>query len=406
MAIYQYQAMDHAGRKTAGSMEAQDEPSLSKALAKQGLFLMDAAPMGAAAPAEDPLAVPVSQKSIPFEEVIMFTKQLILLVKASLPLVQSIESLSLQEKNLPFRTVLYALAADLKRGLPPSQAFAKHPQAFDQVYLSLLSAGEASAKVPQMLARIEEYLSFQAELKQKVRTAIMYPAVLLVVSSVVILFLLTFVLPTFVDIFDQFDAPLPLPTRILLRVSTLFTSYWYLAILALLVGGLQGRLWLKEPRNRSALDDFLLRLPILGAMIDAIVLARILRTLSVLVESRVPILKALELTRSTTGQVYYQRLLDQVAEYVSEGKGIALALFESSRFPRPVANMVATAQRTGSLAEVLKLSADHYQKELDNQIQNTFSALEPMFIAVLSVAVATIALCILQPIMNLGTLVG
>jgi len=405
VSVFQYSAMDHAGKQVSGSLEAGDEAALSKELTRLGLFLVEAEAMEGSRPLRLP-GERRKRKDVPLEDVILFTKQLILLLKSSLPIVQSIDSLAMQQKNLAFRKILYMLSGDLTRGLPPSQSFARHPEAFDQVFVSLVSAGEASGRLPELLARIEEYLNFQSELKHKVRTALMYPAVLASVSFVVIMFLMVFVLPTFVDIFNQFDAPLPWATRVLLNLSLLIRGWWWLGALLVLGAGFQVKRWLKVPQNQARVDHWMLAIPIIGPMVDAVLLARMLRTLSVLVESRVPILKALALTRGATQHDYYRRLLDKISDYVSEGRGLAAAMYESARFPRSVSNMVATAQRTGNLPEVLKLSADHYQKELDKAIQNAFSALEPLFIAVLSVTVATIVLCVLQPIMSLGSIVN
>jgi type IV pilus assembly protein PilC len=326
------------------------------------------------------------------------------MVKAALPIVQAIESLALQQKNPAFKAVLTGVVEDLKKGQPLSQAFGRYPEAFDRVFVSFLTAGEVSGKVPAMLPRIAAYVSFQIENRQKLRTALTYPAIILAASLTVILFVVLFVLPIFVDIFNQFEAPLPLPTRILLKASTLIRTYWY--VFPLLAAAAGALVWgyKDDARARERLDVFMLEIPRFGTMIESIALARILRTLALLVESGVPILKALELTRAAAENVYYDKLLVRVTERVSEGKGIASALYGNRHFPRSVAHMIATAERTGSLPEVLRITADHYQHELDSEIQNTFSALEPLFVGFLSLVVAGIAICVLQPIMSLGTI--
>jgi type II secretory pathway component PulF len=404
MAIYKYVAMDRAGKTVEDFQDADSEAALSKALNRNGLFLMRATLDTAPRPA--PAAAPRPTKKVDLETVATFTEQFVLMVKAALPALETIESLANTQKNPAMKEVLLRVADKLKRGESLSRSFGEHPQVFDSVYINLLSAGEAGGKVPELLARVNDYLVFQIDLRHKIRSAMIYPMVILGASVTVILFLMIFVLPTFVDIFAQFNAPLPFATRALLWTSSTMIKEWYVIVGALLLFGFLGWRWGRQPSVKNKLERMVLRLPIVGSMVQAIVLTRMLRTMAVLIESGVPILNALSLTKGATNHAYFEGLLTQVSNRVSEGKGIASALQESPYFPSTVASMISTAERTGSLPEVLKISADHYQRRLDVEIENTFSALEPLFIGVLSLVVAAIAISILQPIMTLSSAVG
>lgn len=420
MSLFKYKAMDKSGRTVGNVMEADSEASLSKALSREGLFLVEAAEVKAppreakgakGTPRPDLAAISAAAKAkgakgpVPLKDVAVFTTQFALMMKASLPALQAISSLTYQQKNPAFLGALLDIQERLKKGEYLSRAFSAHPEAFDAIYINLLSAGEASGQVPAMLNRNAEYLEFQADMKGKVRSALIYPLFVLFAAVSVILFLMIFVLPNFVDIFNQFNAPLPLPTVILLGASRFMREFWYLHLSALALLGWLIRNWLKSPHNREALDFFLLGVPVLGAMIEAVVLTRILRVLEVLLHGQVPILKALEIARAAADHRYYDQLLHRVMKSVSEGRGIALAVEGDPHFPGSLAEMIRHAERTGGLPEVFRLASMHYQKELDGRLRDTFAAMEPVFIGVLSLVVATIAICILMPIMNLGTVV-
>jgi type II secretory pathway component PulF len=406
MPVYKYTAMDRSGKTVESVEEAESESALSKLLSKNGLFLMRASQQTARPAAAQGGNVGALGGRVKLADVATFTQQFTLLTKAALPALDAIETLTVNQDSEAFKAALEDIQEKLRRGETLSTAFAAHPNAFDNVYINLLSAGEAGGKVVDMLARISGYLTFQIELRQKIRGALIYPAVVSGAAVTVILFLMLFVLPTFVDIFAQFNAELPAPTRALLWTSTFLTHEWYVVLIGTVGGAYLIRRWAKQPAVMAKLERLELRLPLIGTMVQCVVLTRILRTLAVLIESGVPILHALAFTKAAANHDYYEKLLDRVAAHVSEGRGIASALEEDPRFPSTVASMIHTAERTGNLAEVLKMSAEHYQHELDVTIDSTFSAMEPMFIGFLSLIVAGIAICILQPMMGLSNAVG
>ena len=421
MPVFKYTAMDKSGRTIGREMEADSESALSKALGRDGLFLIEAVLLKApksAAPAASPglaaakSAAPVAalkpkegKGKVPVQEVALFTNQLALMLRASLPVLPAIISLTPQQKNPYFVYILTDIQERIKRGERISAAFSHHPLVFGPVYTNLLAAGEASGTMTTMLVRIADYLDFQSELGRKIRSALVYPLLVLFASVTVVLFLMLFVLPNLTDIFKQFNAPLPLPTQILLGLSTWMRAYWYVYFSAGAGAAYYAMKWFEKPENQAVIDYQILRVPILGAMIESIVVTRMLRILEVLLQSGVPIIKALELTKAAAGQRYYADLIDRVIKYVSEGKGIAAGLVGQAHFPSSVTDMIATAERSGSLPEVFRVTAAHFQKDLDARISDAFAAMEPLFIGGLSIVVAFIVVCILAPIMSLGTIV-
>lgn len=412
MPFYTYKAMDGSGRVVSGSFQAADEEALTALLKEEGLFLMESAALeeaheraGAAAPGAPAGAPKRTGKAVPVKDLSLFTNQLNIMLKSALPALQAIETLAQQQQNKNFRAILEGVWDEIKKGESMSKAFEKHPEAFDIVYCSLMAAGEASGAVPTMLGRIGAYLEFKRELNHKLRTALAYPFVVVLTSMAVITFLLVFILPAFGDIFQQFNAPLPLPTRILLGLSDLLRSYWYVLIGAAVLVAWRAKVWLDVPANRLIAEKLVLDLPVIGSLARSVILTRVLRTLGTLVASGVPILRALELARASAGNMVYDNLLRNVIDRVTAGQGLASGLYETDYFPLQVTNMIANAERTGALPEVLEKICDYYEKETDNSIDEMFTTLEPLFVAFLGITVGGVAACILFPIITLSSTV-
>ncbi len=405
MPIFQYKAMDRSGKLIAGSAEAADFAALAQALQSSNLFLIKASPQAEVRRAQAPSGAPgPGGRRVPLRSISFLTGQLAVMMRSAVPAIEALESLTLREGNETLRAALTDIQNRLKRGESLSQAFSRHPECFDAVYVNLVAAGEAQGDVPAVLDRIDSHLVFQAELQHRIRSVLLYPAIVVLSAIVVVLFILFFVMPTFVEVFRQFDAPLPAATRALLAVSTNLRGFWYVYLGLPVAAALLARRWLKDPRNRARLDRLFLELPVAGPMVQAVVLTRMLRTLATLSQGGIPILSALELTRAAVGNRLFEEILDKVSLRVSEGKGIASALSQNPYVPLVVSNMVATAERTGTLPEVLNKVADYYERRTETAMRDLFTALEPNFVGVLGLIVAGIAVCVLLPIFNLGAL--
>ncbi|TBR22532.1 type II secretion system F family protein [bacterium] len=412
MPRFRYQALDAKGSKTSGEADASDVKALSETLRGQGFFLVDAtaekpSPEEAAAAAE-PSAASLSalagarERTVPLEAVAMFTSQLAIMVRTALPLMESLTSLARQQGDPTFKAILLDIGRGVQHGSSLSQCCARYPKVFDEVYVSLLAAGEASGNMHTMLERLAAYLQFQRELRGKVRSAVLYPAIVVVTAFSVVAFLVLFIMPTFAEVFSQFELKLPLPTRALLGLSAHLRGawYWYVGAAAALWG--YAASWLSRPANVKSVHTFQLDLPVAGTLVRNIVLTRTLRTLAALVASGVPILKSLDMTKASAGNVVFHDLLVQVHLSASEGRGLASAFAKSPYFPELVANMVANAEKTGTLPETLAKMADYYESETDTAIKDLFSVMEPIFVVGLGLIVAGIAVAILLPIFELG----
>jgi type II secretory pathway component PulF len=342
------------------------------------------------------------KKKVPIEIITVFTTEFAIMVRTSLPIVGSLESLKKQQAHPKFKAVIGEICRLVTQGNPLSQGFAQFPTVFDPIYVSLVAAGEASGTLPLMLERLAAYLNFQRELKEKIRMALLYPAIVVLTCTAVVSFLVFFILPTFSTIFTEMNIELPLPTRMMLFMSHHLRSWWW--IYGLIVGAAWGYAmrWSSDPVHAMRLDTFQLKLPVIGRLIRNVVMTRILRTLSSLVDSGVPILMSLDLARAAANNAVFRAIVDRIHASAREGKGLATPLYGDPYFPEPVMNMIANAEKMGALPEVLSKAADYYEHETDISIKKSFAILEPVFVVFLGLMVASIAVAVLLPIFQMS----
>jgi type IV pilus assembly protein PilC len=418
MPRYRYKAIDSKGRTSSGTSDARSREALAVLLEEQGLFLMEARPVFGEEEKKPAPRQPQEEKqpekqeegrqagagdTVSLKEVAVFTSQLAVMLRTALPILESLDMLARQSANPVFRSIISQVGRAVRSGQPLSKCFGRYPRVFDDVYVSLLSAGEASGRLDIMLDRLAAYLDFRLQLKEKVRAALIYPSIVVLTATAVVGFMVVFVLPTFMEVFTQFDIALPLPTRALIFVSGVIRDRWYLLLGAGLAAAWYAGSWASDKENSRALDALKLRVPIAGRMTRNIVMTRVLRTLASLTESGIPILKSLEISRAAAGNAVFEELLDEVMKDVREGRGISPALARSALVPPTVAGMVATGEKTGNLPEVVNKVAGFYEAETDTAIKELFSAIEPIFVVGLALLVGGIAVSVLLPMFDLAS---
>jgi len=417
MALFRFKAIDAKGKTVSGESGAENVDELTRILEKQGLFLMEgnpvlrdaagAAPASGAGPAgarSSSAALPIPKRGdkVSLKAVTLFTGQLAIMVRAALPLMEGLELLAAQEADPRFKAIIRDVSRSVRAGLAMSASMSAYPFVFDEVYISLLSAGEASGKMPEMLDRIAAHLQFRMNLTEKVRSALLYPSIVIATSIAVVAFLVLFILPTFMEVFAQFDMVLPLSTRILIALSDFARRWWIIHITVIVAIYSYMRSWLSDPLHTKVVHSFQLGIPYLGPLVRNIVMTRILRTLGALVEAGVPIIRSLHLAGDSAGNLVFRDKLSQVKSSVAQGKGLAVSLGGDVFVPPTVIGMIATGEKTGTIPEVLKKVADFYEAETDSAIRNLFSVIEPVFVVVLGALVGGIAVSILLPIFKLS----
>lgn len=410
MPEFEFKAIDAGGKAVTGVSSAYNQEDLAQVLHGQGIFLMECVQLPPKAGSPDALLakrarilnLPIFHGRPAPKDVAFFTAQLAIMVRTSLPIMESLELLTVQTVNPAFKASLKDIERHVSEGMPISTAFERHPSCFDKVYISLLAAGEASGKLDLMLARLAGYLDFQLKLRQKVRSALLYPLIVIMTGILVICFLVMFVLPTFKEIFAQLNVTLPLPTRLLFALSDFLRAGWLLILGGAAAAWFSFRLWLRAPRNAVAFDRFVLSIPFLGELVRNIVLTRMLRTMGSLLDSGVSILRTLDLSKASADNHVFRELLENVTRSVREGNVLSRALAQSPHIPPAVIGMIATGERTGSLPEVIGRVSEFYEAQTDTAIKDLFTAMEPLFIVVLGVMVGGIAVSVLLPMFELA----
>jgi type IV pilus assembly protein PilC len=323
------------------------------------------------------------------------------MLDAGLPLVNSLKVIVNQTRNEKLRNVITDVYHRVEEGTSFSESLKEHPEVFSRLYIQMVNAGEVGGVLDEMLRRLAVYYEGQAEIRARIKSALTYPILLLVISLSVVIFLVTYVLPKFIIVFEDIGATIPLPTQILLNLSTFIVNYWY-GFLLIAVGCFIGyKIYTSKEIGRFKLDQFKLRLPIIGEFIKKTTISRFAQTLSILLSGGIPILTSLEVVIDTVGNTVVAKALQEVSARVGEGKSIAQPLGENEVFPEMVVNMIRVGEETGAIDKMLDKIADFYNRELDNTIRTFTTLIEPLLIVLMAVLIGFIAISIFLPITDL-----
>lgn len=334
-------------------------------------------------------------------DVMLFTRQFAVMIKAGVPIVRCLEILGEQTAKKSFRDIIMRITRDVETGSTLTEALSRHKEIFDSLYVSMARAGEAGGVLDQTLVKVAEQLEKMEALKGKIRSAVAYPAVIFIVAMGAAFFLLTFIIPTFAQLFEGFGAQLPLITRIVLVMSNLVKHYFFLGILLLVGIFFALRAWIRTEKGRIKVDSLQLNLPLFGTLIRKTAIARFSRTLSTLTSSGVPILAGLEITATTTGNKIIENAILKSKESISAGKSIHEPIRESGVFPPLVTDLIRVGEESGSLAEMLEKIADFYEEEVDTAVSTLTSLIEPITIVFLGGVVGFLLLSMYMPMFEM-----
>lgn len=339
------------------------------------------------------------------KDVMNFTKQLAVMIKAGIGICDAIEGITGQVDNSRWRKVLEKIRGDVESGTSFSAALSKHPKIFSSLYVNMVRASEMSGSFAHMLDRIALYLNQQQETRRMVRGAMIYPMVLLFMSVVSVIFLLTWVLPKFMVMFAGKEELLPAATSMLLAISRFMQHQWYIlvAVVAVVVVGLI--CGLRTPQGREYLDRFKLRAPILKRMFRSLYITRSLQAMGELTNAGVPILDSLSITAEISGNILYKRTWMKVRESVEGGNKIVHYLLTDGQLPKSVIQMISAGEESGRLGEVLSEVSEFYAKELKDTIKAVTGLIEPIMIVVMGGVVGFIAMSIILPVFSMSKLV-
>jgi type IV pilus assembly protein PilC len=334
---------------------------------------------------------------VPRKRLAIFTRQFSVMLDAGLPLVQCLEILGSQEDNRHFKEIIRQVRIDVESGASLADAMRKHPVAFDDLYVSMIAAGEAGGILDIILQRLSSYIEKSVRLRSQVRTAMMYPAAVISIAVLVVWVILWKVIPVFAQLFAGVGAELPFLTRSVIAASNFVGRYSIFIIALLIAGAMALNRWHKTYRGRRVIDAFMLRLPVLGQLLLKIAVARFCRTLSTLTSSGVPILEGLEITARTAGNAVVEDAIMAVRKAVEEGKTISEPLADTKVFPPMVVQMINVGEQTGALDQMLSKIADFYEEEVDTAVTGLMKLIEPLLITFLGGVIGTIVTAMYMP---------
>ena len=385
MPAYEYKARDRTGKVVTASMEAASQRDVAAALRDKGLIPTEIKVPKGGLNADIKLPAWLDIGSKPnMRDVTLFSRQFATVINAGLPVVQSLSILQKQAEKQGLKDALKKVREDVETGLPLSEALAKYPKIFNRLYVYLVRAGEASGNLDGILERIASYQEKQAALRGKLKSAMTYPTVVMVIALGVTYFLLTGIVPQFAGILTQLGGDLPLITQILMNISDFLVNQWYL--LPIIIGGLvfgTGFAY-RTDKGRHIIDRFLLKMPVVGNLVQKTAIASFSNTFGLLLKSGVNIIESIEITKGTAGNVIVEDVLNEAKQAVQRGEQISATLVDHPLvFPPLVSSMVAIGEETGAVDGMLEKIASFYEREVNEAVEGLTAALEPMLIVFL-----------------------
>lgn len=398
MAVYRYTGRTRAGTIQRGEIEATDRNTAVAVLRQRQIMVTSLRPRAR----DIEIRIPGLEGRISEKEIVIFTRQLSTMIDAGLPLVQCLDALHRQLTNKEFAKVITRVKSDVESGDTFADALRKHPKIFSDFFTNMVEAGEAGGILDTILARLAAYMEKALALKAKVKSAMVYPASIIGVAILVITFLMIFVIPTFAEMFEGFGATLPGPTRLVISMSNFVQAYVLYFIPAAFVLVFLFRRFYRTNAGRRLVDTTMLKLPVVGPLVQKVAVARFTRTLGTLVGSGVPIIDGLQITARTAGNKVVEDAVLSIIESVKEGQTIAEPLSKRDIFPPMVVQMIEVGENSGALDIMLSKVADFYDEEVDTAVSGLTSLLEPVMMVFLGGIIGFMVVAMYLPIFKLA----
>jgi type IV pilus assembly protein PilC len=393
--VFEWEGKDKNGKNVRGEMRAGGEAMVSASLRRQGVMVNKVKKRRMS-----------GGKAIKQKDIAVFTRQLSTMMRAGVPLIQSFDIVARGSTNPKMTRLLTDIRSDVETGTSLSAAFRKHPLYFDALYCNLVEAGEAGGILETLLDRLAVYQEKTMAIKNKIKSALIYPVAVLVVAFVVLTVIMIFVIPAFEDVFKSFGADLPAPTLVVIAMSKFFTSYWYL------IFGIGGgaiyffmQSWRRSVKMQKYMDRLLLRLPVFGDLVNKSSIARWTRTLSTMFAAGVPLVEALDSVGGASGNAVFAEATEKIQKDVSTGSALTTSMQATGVFPVMVLQMCAIGEESGSLDAMLGKAAEFYEDEVDEAVKGLSSLMEPFIIVILGTLIGGIVVSMYLPIFKLGQVV-
>jgi len=398
MPLFGYEAVDGTGRTLRGTLEADSEQLLISRLHEQGLHVVKVEPQKVRGALFSGLRKPKKPK---LQAMVVFSRQFATMIDAGIPILRCLDILHSQTKDPALKNALDTVRKDVKAGTSLNEALEKHPLVFSTLYVNMVRAAEVGGILDQILDRLATFLEKDLEVRQKVKSAMMYPVMVLIFSFLVLVAIFMFVLPKFKEIFDQMNVEMPATTQFLFAASDFLVSYWW-ALAGALVGGLVAlRRYVRTPKGRYQYDYLKLKVPLIGELVLKLAVARFARTFGTLVASGVPLMRTLEIVGETSGNAVLATAIEGTRASIREGQPLSAPFAATGLFPPMVIHMMDIGEESGRLSEMMVRIADFYEQEVDAAIKGLTSMIEPLLIVFLGGIVGFIAISIMMPMFKL-----
>ena len=405
MSTFTWEGTNNSGKRLKGEMDAPNQQAVYNALRSQKIVPDTKKIREKGSGMDREIKMPGFAPKVKTKDMVVFTRQFATMIDAGLPVVQGLDVLGSNHDSPAMKKVLIAIKDHVQNGGTLSEAFGQHPRAFDPLFVNMVAAGEAGGILDIILERMANYLEKMAKLKRQVKTAMIYPGVVVGAAVIVTFILLRFVIPTFAELFQSFGAALPAPTQIVINLSNFVVAYGHIMAITLIAFFYLLRRFLKTERGKEVAHPLLLKLPVCGELIRKVAVARFCRTMGTMLSSGVPILDALSICAKTAGNKVVEREVNGIRLSISEGKSISEPLTNSAIFPPMVVQMIAVGESTGALDAMLNKVADFYDDEVENAVGALKQLIEPIMILVLGVLVGGLVIAMYLPIFKLGSVV-
>jgi len=393
--IFEWEGKDRTGKLVRGELRAGGEAAVSASMRRQGIMVTKVKKRRIS-----------GGSSIKQKDIAVFTRQLSTMMRAGVPLLQAFDIVARGSTNPRMTRLLNEIRGDVETGTSLSSAFRKHPQYFDALYCNLVEAGEAGGILEELLARLALYQEKTIAIKQKVKSALIYPTSVIVVAFAVLSVIMIFVIPSFKEVFTSFGAELPAPTLLVMAMSDYFIHYWWLIFGVLFGGGyIFIQSWKRSEKMQFFMDRLLLRMPIFGDLVMKSVVARWTRTLSTMFAAGVPLVEALDSVGGTAGNLVFTQATLQIQRDVAAGSALTTSMTSANVFPTMVLQMSAIGEESGALDDMLARAAEFYEEEVDEMVKGLSTLMEPIIIVVLGTLIGGIVVSMYLPIFKIGQVV-
>ena len=401
MGTFKYVAKGRDSSNVTGKIVAESKTAVIEELRKRQLTIISIAESKESAAQK----VSFRSKKVKQDEIVIFSRQLATMIDAGIPIMQAIDALQEQVVHPIFKKVLGGIRDDIQHGNSLSVSFSKHPQVFDTLFTNMVRVGETGGVLSKILDRIATYLEKSLKLKRKVKSALIYPAVVVSMAIIITVILLVKVVPTFAGIYDSFNKELPAMTQLLITISNVLKQRLIWIIAGIVVITFAIIRWHKTERGAVVIDNAILKMPIFGELLRKVAISRFSRTLATLIQSGVPILESLDIVGKTIGNRVLELVIEDVKNNVREGESIATPLTKSKVFPAMVVRMIAVGEKSGQLEKMLYKIAEFYDDQVDAAVEGLTSIIEPLIIGILGIVIGFIVIALFLPIINITQII-